>query len=525
MADAVEALFISTGSEDNTTCSVQDLRTGTDLMRYKGGGVAQHHGLAMISLSYVFAANSAKPLIHVWPINKQEQMASLRFVVPGKVNALSLTPDGCFLAAGIQENIYLWHMNTGRMLNTLSKHYQPITCLRFTDNGEHFISGGKDGAVLVWDLTFAAAPLDTGSGQDSTEPLYSFNDHGLAVTDLYSGVGGIRSHLFTVSLDRCCNVYDLLDGTQLLSVVFPVALHSVIVNRIETQVFAGSGDGKVYVFHMEKAPRMKEYHVEEDELQAFVGHTAGKAITNLALNMSSTSLVSGGEDNQVCVWDVGSRQLIKTLPQNGPVTNLCVRLLTPAVFLPEHKHTQPFADTLKRMITPRTKDDYIELLVTEEYAKGRKSPELDLTKSYPGTDAEILRQLIASMYVGKSQDDKDEAEDECDAEEVESEVVEDMEAEAADEDEEAVVEEEEDAVEEEEDADEAEEDADEAVEDAAATANGVDVQKLLEENKRLKEESKRMFEIIFQYVSNNDSATSPRESPAIKTKRKKPRQN
>lgn len=257
MGDAVEALFISTGSEDNTTCSVQDLRTGTDLMRYKGGGVAQHHSLAMISFTHVFAANASKPLIHVWPINKQEQMASLRFVVPGKVNAMALTPDGCFLAAGIQENIYLWHMNTGRMLNTLSKHYQPVTCLRFTDNGEHFISGGKDGAVLVWDLTFSAAPQDTGSGQDSTEPLYSFNDHGLAVTDLYSGIGGIRSFLYTVSLDRCCNVYDLLGGTQLLSVVFPVALHSVIVNQMETHVFVGTGDGKVFVFHMEKTPRTK----------------------------------------------------------------------------------------------------------------------------------------------------------------------------------------------------------------------------------------------------------------------------
>ncbi|KAH8235821.1 hypothetical protein KR032_008146 [Drosophila birchii] len=530
MADAVEALFISTGSEDNTTCSVQDLRTGTDLMRYKGGGVAQHHGLEMIGRSYVFAANSAKPLIHVWPINKQEQMASLRFVVPGKVNALALTPDGCFLAAAIQENIYLWHMNTGRMLNTLSKHYQPITCLRFTDTGGHFISGGKDGAVLVWDLTFAAAPLDTGSGQDSTEPLYSFNDHGLAVTDLYSGVGGIRSHLFTVSLDRCCNVYDLLNGTQLLSVVFPIALHSVIVNKMETHVYVGSGDGKVFIFHMEKAPRMKEYHVEEDELQAFVGHNAGKAITCLALNLSSTSLVSGGEDNQVCVWDVGSRQLIKSIPQTGPVTNLSVRLLTPGVFLPEHKHSQPFADTLKRMITPPTKDDHIELLVTEECEKGRQSPELlDLTQSsYPGTDEEILRKLIASMYMDKCQDDKEEAENESEAEEGE-EVEEGMEAEEA-EDEELSTEghqagkededEDENAVEE--DAEE----ADESVELAGATANGIDVQKLLEENARLKDESKRMFNIMFQYISHNaPTASAKAGDSAVNTKRKKPRKN
>ncbi|KAH8289376.1 hypothetical protein KR054_004348 [Drosophila jambulina] len=507
MADAVEALFLSTGSEDNTTCSVQDLRTGTDLMRYKGGGIAQHHGLAMIGLTYVFSANSAKPLIHVWPVNKQEQMASLRFVVPGKVNAMALTPDGCFLAAGIQENIYLWHMNTGRMLNTLSKHYQPITCLRFTDNGEHFISGGKDGAVLVWDLTFSAAPLDTGSaGQDSTEPVYSFNDHGLAVTDLYSGVGGIRSHLFTVSLDRCCNVYDLLDGTQLLSVIFPVSLHSVIVNRMETHVYVGSGDGKVFVFHMEKAPRMKEYHVEEDELQAFVGHSPGKAITCLALNLSSTSLVSGGEDNQVCVWDVGSRQLIKNLPQTGAVTNLCIRLLTPGVFLPEHKHTQPFADTLKRMITPRTKDDYIELLVEEDYEKGRQSPELDFTQCYPGTDAEILRELIASMYVGKPKDaDEEQAEKEDEAED-EEEAVEEEEEQDAEEDEEA--------------AEEDEAAASESLQQTAATGLPVDVQQLLEENARLKEESKRLFDIMFQYMASNKSDNS-----TTKTKRKKPRPN
>jgi len=87
--------------------------------------------------------------------------------------------------------------------------------------------------------------------------LYSFNDHGLAVTDLYSGIGGIRSYLYTVSLDRCCKVYDLCGGVLLLSVVFPVALHSVIVNKMETTVYVGSGDGKVFAFHMEKAPRMK----------------------------------------------------------------------------------------------------------------------------------------------------------------------------------------------------------------------------------------------------------------------------
>ncbi|XP_017065917.1 WD repeat-containing protein 18 [Drosophila eugracilis] len=521
MGDAVEALFISTSTEDNTTCSVQDLRTGTDLMRYKGGGCAQHNGLEMIHLNYLFSANSAKPLLHVWPINKQEQMTGIRFVVPGKVNALALTPDGSFLVAGIQENIYLWHMNSGRMLNTLSKHYQAITCLRFTDNGEHFISGGKDGAVLVWDLTFSAAPLDTGSGKDSTEPLYSFNDHGLAVTGLYSGIGGIRSYLYTVSLDRCCKLYDLSGGIMLLSVVFPVALHSVIVNKMETKVYVGSSDGKVFVFNMVNPPRMKEYHVEEEEIQAFVGHTAGKAITCLALNLSATILISGGEDNQVCVWDVNSKQLIKSLPQNGSVTNLRIRLLSPSLFLPEHKQPQLFADSLKRMITPRDEDDYLEILVEQEIG-GRKSPELDFTKSYPGTDEDLLIKL-ASMNT-KSNKEEDETESEAEVEEAESAVEEVESAEEEVESAEEEVESEDDKIESdagvESIADEAESDADE--QSSTSKTNGVDVQKLLAENARLKEESKRMFDIIFKYMGSDANMQG---LPAGKPKRKKPRQN
>ncbi|XP_017054714.1 WD repeat-containing protein 18 [Drosophila ficusphila] len=515
MGDAIEALFISTGSEDNTTCSVQDLRTGTDLMRYKGGGVAQHHGLAMIDLHYVFAANSTKPLLHVWPINKQEQMAGLRFVLPGKVNALALTPDGNFLVAGIQENIYLWHMNSGRMLNTLSKHYQAVTCLRFTDNGEHFISGGKDGAVLVWDLTFSAAPLDTGGGKDSTEPLYSFNDHGLAVTDLYSGIGGIRSYLYTVSLDRCCKVYDLCGGILLLSVVFPVALHSVIVNKMETKVYVGSGDGKVFAFHMEKAPRMKEYHLEEEEIQAFVGHTAGKAITCLAINMSATSLVSGGEDNQVCVWDVDSRQLIKSLPLNGSVTNLRVRLLSPAVFLPEHKQPQLFADSLKRMITPRDVNDGVMLLIDQDYSKGRKTPEVDYTQSYPGTDEEILRKLIASMSAGKDVDEADEADSDVEEDESVSD-----EAKSDVEETDKVSSEEFEAMSEDDDGGDDEDDDNDDMPQTSKT-NGIDVQELLAENARLKAESKRMFDIMFRFVSNGASVQADATG---KSKRKRPHQ-
>ncbi|TDG41566.1 hypothetical protein AWZ03_012004 [Drosophila navojoa] len=384
MGDICEALFISTLNNERASCCVQDLRTGTDLMRYKGGGTMQPHSLQMLEDHFVIAANSTKPLLHVWPINGQEQMTSIRYVVPGKINALALTPDSAYLVAAIQETIYVWHLNSGRLLNTLSKHYQPINCIRFTDNGEHFVTGGKDGAVLVWSLTRAVAPLGGGDSEENA-PLYNFNDHGLAVTDVHIALGGIRAFMYTVSMDRCCKIYDLSDGTMLLSVVFPVSLHSVVVDKLETSVYVGTSEGQVLVFHMDKVPRMKEYHLEEEESQAFVGHTAGTAITCLALAVNAQQLISGGEDKKVCIWDVISRQLVKSISQPGAITNLYLRLISTSRFHPGPKEQKSFADNLKRMISPDDDDDCIELLITEEYPKAPKFIEPNYDNSYDGS--------------------------------------------------------------------------------------------------------------------------------------------
>ncbi|SPP89972.1 WD repeat-containing protein 18 isoform X1 [Drosophila guanche] len=478
MGDAVEVLFVSACSEENTTCSVQDLRTGTDLMKYKGGGNAQHHSLAMLGLNYVLAANTMKPLLHVWPINKQEQMLSLRFVLPGKANAMALTPDGAYLLVGIQESIYIWHMNTGRMLNTLSKHYQAITCLRFTDNGEHFISAGKDGAVLVWDLTFSIAPLDNGS-QEGSEPLYSFNDHGLAVTDLHTGIGGIRSYLYTVSLDRCCKVYDLNGGIMLLSIVFPVALHSVVVNRMETSIYVGSAEGKAFVFHNWRAPRMKEYHLEEEKAQAFIGHTVGKPITSLALTMNAQQMVSAGDDKQVCVWDVVSRQLMKSISQNGVITNLRIRLLSPAVFQPQHKQPQLFADSLKRMISPPDPNDYIDLLITTEYPKGRGKPKRNFNKCNLDPENSRILQKIHHINLGEDDDAINFSEKTLESSE-QSPKEEDVPSDVGDFDCDNIEEE----------------------DYGEADTNSPSVQKLIAENRRLKMENEKVAEIMSKYLAN-----------------------
>lgn len=43
-------------------------------------------------------------------------------------------------------------VSTGNLLVILSRHYQDVSCLRFTGDSSYFLSGGKDCLVLVWSL-------------------------------------------------------------------------------------------------------------------------------------------------------------------------------------------------------------------------------------------------------------------------------------------------------------------------------------------------------------------------------------
>lgn len=243
----MEVLFTSDSNESQASITAWDYKTGTNLMVYKAGGVIQPRAISVLDFHYILAANSTKPLLHVWPINSQQQVTSVRFVLPGRANSMALSPDMLYLVAAIQENIYIWHLPSGKMLNTISKHFQPINCIRF-DEDSHFASAGQDGSVMLWNLTTVCARDD-----DNQTPVYTFTDHGLPVTDVHIGFGGIRAHMITVSLDRTCKIYDLLIGALLLNVVFAESLHSVITNTLETAVYVGTGDGNIYQFNTDAA--------------------------------------------------------------------------------------------------------------------------------------------------------------------------------------------------------------------------------------------------------------------------------
>ena len=80
-------------------------------------------------------------------------------LIPGGLrgfkNVLTFSPDGTILVGSDMEIwntwIKLWDVETGKDLETLSGHTEPVETLVFSHDGKTLASGSQDGTVLLWD--------------------------------------------------------------------------------------------------------------------------------------------------------------------------------------------------------------------------------------------------------------------------------------------------------------------------------------------------------------------------------------
>lgn len=325
------------------------------------GGAPGLHSVAMIRNEFLVSVNLTKPLLHIWPVNSHEQVQGARFVLPGRATSVAVSPDGNYCVVGIQEVIYVWQIATGRLLCTLSRHYQAVNTIKFTDDGSHFVTAGQDGLVLVWGLNtviyedFAQQPA----------PLYSFSDHALPVNDIYIGKFGMKAIMCSVSADRTCKIYDLSSGTLLLNLVFQEPLTSVQFDHLESNVFVGTAEGAIHHVNIQSPPRTKEYHVDtqKNTKNSLLGHKS--TVTCLSISLDNETLLSGSADESVLVWHIKSKQIIRTIPHKGVVTNAFFMLAPKAMFNQEIKLNLTTCNFQRVVDRNENEDQVIDVLITE----------------------------------------------------------------------------------------------------------------------------------------------------------------
>jgi WD40 repeat protein len=103
--------------------------------------------------------------LRVWDI-RRDTLVSLTNPPPGGNHRIAISPNGKWLAAGVDREVRLWDIRTGAQVRALGYHAAGITALAFSPDGERLASASTYDAQGNVDREQALKVWDTRTGQE-----------------------------------------------------------------------------------------------------------------------------------------------------------------------------------------------------------------------------------------------------------------------------------------------------------------------------------------------------------------------
>ena len=212
-----------------------------------------------------------------------------------QIESAVISADGKFLVMGTVERdrtgkfnhvISLVNWATGEKLRTLTGHQRHVQSLSLTADAKSLLSGGNDGALLLWDVV-KGAPLRTLSvpRQELTALALSGDGKMLAVRFDKSLVG----------------LWNLATGERLKNIDFG--------KRI-TGKFQLSNDGKFLLVASDENLITAWNTATGAEMAKFPGHKA--PVMDLEITPDNKSFVSCSLDNTAILWNLAGGKVVRT---------------------------------------------------------------------------------------------------------------------------------------------------------------------------------------------------------------------
>ncbi|KIJ36370.1 hypothetical protein M422DRAFT_140473, partial [Sphaerobolus stellatus SS14] len=184
---------------------------------------------------------------------------------PVQFSALAVDPSGEVIAAGSTDSfeVFMWSVQTGKLLDILTGHEGPISSLAFSPTGNLLASSSWDKTVRVW----------TVFGRSRAVEPFSLNSDVLALAFRPDG-----HELAASTLDGQIAFWDVNDGKQT----------GMIEGRKDI-----SGGRKV------------------DDRMAATNNASGKAFNSLAYTADGGCIIAGGNSKYVVIYDVKEGVMVK----------------------------------------------------------------------------------------------------------------------------------------------------------------------------------------------------------------------
>jgi class 3 adenylate cyclase/WD40 repeat protein len=218
---------------------------------------------------------------------------------------VAVSPTGDTLAVGVGRDTFsLVDLATGKRTPAAGSHSAQIENITFTPDGRRIVTGGDDGAVIVWDAT-TAAPIETLSGHSGRVVGQAISADGKTV--YASGLDGAIFQWDLAGSRRFGRLFNLGPSSALSRNAFqkPALAMAPDSSRFATRI----GTGRVGIFEV-ATPRLE---------QAF--NTSSSAEV-LSLAWSTRQRLAIGTEQGVELWDLrGAPRFVMSLklPVTGSV--------------------------------------------------------------------------------------------------------------------------------------------------------------------------------------------------------------
>ncbi|NWH41296.1 WDR18 protein, partial [Chloropsis hardwickii] len=258
----------------------------------------------------------------------QDQLQQ-KIICPGPVTCLTASPNGLYILAGVGESIYLWEVQRGWG----PRRVTPCT-VRECPHPSNVCKSSS------WGATAGKSVLPTPHG--------AAQRRGDAGVECWCGIPGCQCSsnpaINILSPDSpvpSLQLWEISSGELLLSVLFDVGIMAVTLDLSEYHMFCGGMDGSIFQVDLCAWPvqRDRTFQTERENGKVFKGHR--NQVTCLSVSTDGSLLLSGSHDETVRLWDIQSKQCLKTMNHKGPVTNAFIVLAPANMFNPDGKPSVP----------------------------------------------------------------------------------------------------------------------------------------------------------------------------------------
>jgi WD40 repeat protein len=229
----------------------------------------------------VLATSGADRRICFWRVTASGKTQSVSDPLPAVIHTLAYSPDGRILAAaGFADSVWLFDAEQGKLIRELPAPGVDIRTIVFSPNGTRMAAAGRAGLVRIWD---AASGQQISDVQVSSRRIFAL---------AYSPDGKL---LAAGGHQRIVRLLDPASGRVVADLPGrPGDVMALCFCGPGTLASAGSSN----VIHIWDVPSQRERC-------QLIGHTG--SITTLVFARSEETLISGGYDTTVRLWDVKRR--------------------------------------------------------------------------------------------------------------------------------------------------------------------------------------------------------------------------